>query len=203
MKLYYAPGACSLSPHILLRELGIPFELERVDTKTGKTEKGNDYRAVNPKGAVPVLELPGGERLTEGPVISQYLADRKPESGLLPPAGSMARYRVQEWLNYITSELHKRFSPLYNPRAPEEWKAILREQIGAQFDYVSGALTGKTFLVGDQLSVADLYLFVILSWGRSVQIDLGRWPVLQEYWKRIAARPTVQAAWQAEGLKKK
>jgi glutathione S-transferase len=202
MKLYYNPGACSLSPHILLRELGLPFELERVDTKAGKTEKGTDYRTVNPKGAVPTLELDDGQRLTEGPAIVQYLADLKPETGLVPAWGSMARYRVVEWLNYVTSELHKRFSPLYNPRAPEEWKAILREQIAVQFEYVAGALAGHPFLTGERPTVADFYLFVILSWSRSVQIDLARWPALQEYWKRIAARPSVQEAWRAEGLKK-
>jgi len=200
MKLYYAPGACSLSPHIVLRELGLPFELEKVDTKAGKTEKGTDYRIVNPKGAVPTLELDDGQRLTEGPAIVQYLADRKPEAGLIPAAGSMERYRVQEWLNYIATELHKRFSPLYSPKAPVEWKAALREQIGTQLDYVSLALGEKPYLLGAQPTVADFYLFVILSWGRSVEVDIGRWPALKAYWKRIGARPSVRAALQAEGL---
>ncbi len=200
MKLYYSPGACSLSPHILLRELGLPFELEKVDGRAGKTEKGTDFRTVNPKGAVPTLELDDGQRLTEGPAIVQYLADRRPEAGLVPPAGTMERYRVQEWLNYVTSELHKRFSPLFNPKTPAEWKASLREQIAAQLDYVAGALGERPYLMGERPTVADFYLYVILSWGRVVEIDLGRWPSLKAYWKRIAARPSVKAAAQAEGL---
>lgn len=200
MKLYYAPGACSLSPHIVMRELGLSFDLEKVDTKAGRTEKGTDYRTVNPKGAVPTLELDDGQRLTEGPAIVQYLADRKPEAGLIPAAGTLERYRVQEWLNYVASELHKRFSPLFDPKTPAEWKAALREQLGVQLDYVSRALEGRPYLLGAQPTVADFYLFVILSWGRSVDVDLGRWPALKEYRKRIAARPSVQAAVKAEGL---
>jgi glutathione S-transferase len=200
MKLYYAPGACSLSPHIVLRELGLPFDLVKVDGKAGKTEQGIDYRTVNPKGAVPTLELDGGQRLTEGPAIVQYLADRKPEAGLIPAAGSMERYRVQEWLNYITSELHQRFSPLFSLKAPAEWKAALREQIGTQLDYVSRTLGEQPYLMGAQPTVADFYLFVILSWGRFVAIDIGRWPTLKAYWKRIGARPSVRDALQAEGL---
>jgi len=201
MKLYYGPGACSLSPHIVLRELSLPFELEKVDTKAGRTEKGTDYRTVNPKGAVPTLELDDGQRLTEGPAIVQYLADRKPEAGLAPAAGTMERYRLQEWLNYITSELHKRFGALFSPKMQPEWKAMVRDQLGGQLDFVARSLEGKQYLLGSGPTVADFYLFVILSWGRFVEIDIGRWPVLKEYWKRIAARPSVQAALQAEGLK--
>lgn len=200
MKLYYSPGACSLSPHIVLRELSLPFELEKV--KAGVTEKGTDYRTVNPKGAVPTLELDDGQRLTEGPAIVQYLADRKPESGLAPAGGTMERYRLQEWLNFITSELHKRFGTLFSPKAQPEWKAAVREQLGPLLDFTAGSLAGRQYLLGgSQPTVADFYLFVVLSWGRFVEVDLGRWPVLKEYWKRIAARPTVQAALQAEGLK--
>lgn len=201
MKLYYSPGACSLSPHIVLRELGLPFDLEKVDGKAGRTEKGADYRSVNPKGTVPALELDDGQRLTEGAVIVQYLADQKPEAGLIPAPGTLERYRVQEWLNYVATELHKRFSPLFSPRAPAEWKDALRDQLGTQLDYVSRALDGHPYLMGDRPTVADFYLFVILSWGRAVQIDIGRWPVLKDYWKRIAARASVQAALGAEGLK--
>jgi len=200
MKLYYVPGACSLSPHIVLRELGLPFELERLDPKTGKTERGTDYRSLNPKGAVPLLELDDGQRLSEGPAIVQYLADRRPEAGLAPRPGTMERYRLQEWLNYVTSELHKRFGPLFGGRAPTEWRAALREQLGQQFDFVAGALRDRDYLLGPQLSVADIYLFVVSSWAKPMEIDIGRWPALQAHWKRIAARPSVQAAWKAEGL---
>jgi glutathione S-transferase len=196
MKLYYSQGTCSLSPHILLRELGLPFELERVDTRAGRTASGADYRTVNPKGAVPCLELDDGQRLTEGPAIVQYLADLRPEAGFIGAHGTMERYRAQEWLNYVTSELHKRFSPLFNPRTPAEWKAALREQLAAQLAYLAGALGGRPYLLGDRPCVADLYLFVVLSWGRLVEVEIG--PVLQEYRRRIADRPAVQAARKAE-----
>jgi len=202
MKLYYGPGACSLSPHIVLRELEIPFELVRVDTRAGKTEQGADYRTVNPKGAVPTLELDDGERLTEGPAIVQYLADRKPEAGLAPAAGTMERYRLQEWLNYVTSELHKRFGALFNPRMQPDWKAMVREQLSEQLAFVAHSLEGKEYLLGGRATVADFYLFVVLSWGRFVEVDIGRWPTLKAYWKRIGSRPAVQAALQAEGLAK-
>jgi len=200
MKLYYGPGACSLSPHIVLRELSLPFELEKVDTRAGKTERGTDYRTVNPKGAVPTLELDDGQRLTEGPAIVQYLADRRPEAGLAPAAGTMERYRLQEWLNYVTSELHKRFGSLFSPTMQPEWKAMVREQLAGQLDFVSRSLEGKEYLMGAKPNVADFYLFVVLSWGRFVEIDLGRWPVLKAYWKRIAGRPAVREALKAEGL---
>jgi glutathione S-transferase len=201
MKLYYVPGACSLAPHLVLRELGLPFELEKVDGKTGRTEKGTDYRTVNPKGTVPVLELDDGQRLGECAVVVQYLADRKPEAGLMPSAGTWERYRAQEWLNYVATELHKRFGPLFGTKAPPEWKAVLREQLAAQLEYVAAALGDRPYLLGAQPTAPDLYLFVVLSWGRPVNVDLARWPVLKDYWKRIAARPSVQAAWKAEGLK--
>jgi glutathione S-transferase len=197
MKLYYSTGACSLSPHIVLREAGLPFTLVKVSK--GTTEGGADYRSVNPKGAVPCLELDDGQRLTEGPAIVQYLADRKPEAELAPRNGTWERTRLQEWLNYLTSELHKRFGTLFGP-APAEWKGAVRQQIADQFDFVTRSLEGKPFLLGQRFSVADAYLFVILGWGKHVDIDLSRWPALVEYQRRIAARPAVQAALQAEGL---
>lgn len=200
MKLYYSPGACSLSPHICLREAGLPFELERVDLKTGQTEHGVDFRSVNPKGYVPALVLDDGSVLTEGPAIVQYVADRAPEKELAPPAGSMARYRLMEWLNYITSELHKSFGPLFDARAPADWKALVREQLGKRFDYLSEHLGQHAYLTGDGFSVADAYLFTILGWGKWVSIDVARWPALVAYQERIAARPAVRAALSAEKL---
>ncbi len=202
MKLYMSPGACSLSPHIVLQEAGLPFEIEKVNLKTKETETGGDYRAVNPKGAVPALRLDDGEVLTEGPAIVQYLADRKPEAKLAPAAGTKERYRLQEWLNYVTSELHKGFSPLFNPKAPDEWKVVVKENLGLRFDYLSKQLDGKKYLMGDGFSVADAYLFTILNWTRPTGIDLGKWPVLKDYCARVAARPAVHKALVAEGLVK-
>lgn len=199
MKLFYSPGACSLSPHIVLREAGLPFELERVDTKAARTERGIDYLTVNPKGAVPALQLDDGQVLTEGPAIVQYLADRKPEAKLAPPAGTFERYRLQEWLNFITSDLHKGVGSLFNPKMPVDFKQVMKELIGKRFDYLSQQLEGKSFLLG-HFTVADPYLFVILSWTRHLEIDLGKWPVLQKYMAGIAARPAAQAAMKAEGL---
>jgi glutathione S-transferase len=200
VKLFYSPGACSLSPHIVLRELGLSFDLEKVDTKAGKTEKGADFRAVNPKGYVPTLQLDDGQVLTEGPAIVQYLADGKPEAKLVPPAGSMERYRLAEWLNYLTSEMHKSVGGLFNPRMPEEFKAVTKEAIAAKLDYLTKQLQGRSFLTGETFTVADAYLFVILGWTKHVGIDLAKWPVLQAYVARIAGRPAVQAALKAEGL---
>lgn len=199
MKLYYSPGACSLSPHIVLRELGIPFDLEKVDTKAGKTERGADFRNVNPKGYVPALQLDDGKVLTEGPAIVQYLADQKPAARLAPQNGSFERYQLQEWLNYITSELHKSFSTLFNPNAPADFKQATKDAIGKRLDFLSGRVA-KGFLTGEQFTVADAYLFVILSWTKHVGIDLARWPVLTQFQARVAARPAVQAALKAEGL---
>ena len=199
MKLYYSPGACSLSPHIVLRELGIPFDLEKVDTKAGKTERGADFRSVNPKGYVPALELDDGKVLTEGPAIVQYLADQKPAARLAPQNGSFERYQLQEWLNYITSELHKSFGTLFNPNAPADFKQATKDAIGKRLDFLSGRVA-KGFLTGEQFTVADAYLFVILSWTKHVGIDLARWPVLTQFQARVAARPAVQAALKAEGL---
>ncbi|HUW36239.1 MAG TPA: glutathione transferase GstA [Rhodocyclaceae bacterium] len=200
MKLYHKPGACSLSPHIVLREAGLAFELERVDLASKKTGSGGDYLGVNPKGYVPALALDDGQLLTEGPAIVQYLADLAPEKHLAPPAGTMARVRLQEWLNFIASELHKGFSPLYNPRAPEEWKGVARELLAKRIALVAERLTGRDYLMGDDFTVADAYLFTVLNWAGFAQVDLSPWPVLGAYQARVAARPAVRAALQAEGL---
>jgi len=198
LKLYFSPGACSLSPHIVLRELGLPFDLERVDTKAQKTASGANFTEINPKKYVPTLRLDDGQVLTEGAVIVQYLADRKPEAQLAPPTGSMERYRLQEWLNYIASEVHKSFSPLF--RAAEEQRPALRDALGPKFDFIARHLEKRQFVLGDRFSVADAYLFTVLNWSRVVGIDLARWPALDGYVKRVAARPAVRAAMEAEGL---
>ena len=200
MKLYYASGACSLSPHIVLLEAGLKATLVKVDTKTHKTEGGGDYYAVNPKGYVPLLELEDGDRLTEGPAIVQYIADRNPASKLAPAAGTMERYHLQEWLNFITAELHKQFSPLFQPTTPAEYKEMLKEKIGKRFDWVAEQLKGKDYLLGSTFTVADAYLFTMLTWTKHVGIDLARWPVLTAYRARVAARPKVREAMIAEGL---
>jgi len=200
MKLYFAPGACSLSPHIVLREAGLNFELEQVNNQEKKTGSGQDFWAVNPKGQVPVLELDNGEKLTEGPIVVQYLADQKPAAGLLPAAGSMDRYRVQEWLNFITSELHKSFGPIFRPTTPEEFKKISKENLGKRFDYIDKHLASRHYLMGDKFTVADAYLFTVLRWTARIQMDLAKWPNLKTYIDRVAARPKVQEAMKAEGL---
>ncbi len=200
MKLYFAPGACSLSPHIVLRETGSKFDLEQVNNQEKKTKSGTDYWTVNPKGQVPVLELDDGERLTEGPVIVQYIADQKPESGLVPAAGTKERYRVQEWLNFTTSELHKSFGPLFRPTTPDAYKTISKENLGKRFDWLDQQLAGRQYLMGDKFSVADAYLFTVLRWSGRVEIDLAKWPNLKSYVDRVAARPKVQEAMKAEGL---
>jgi len=202
MKLYYSPGACSLSPHIVLREAGLNFDLEKVDLTTKKTASGGDYTEKNPKGYVPALLLDDGQLLTEGPAIVQYLADRVPEKQLAPAAGSMERYRLMEWLNYISTELHKGFSPLFHPKAPEEWKLIAVETLGRRIALVAQQLGSSSYLMGEKFTVADAYLFTVLGWARYVKLDLSPWPVLADYLKRIAARPAVKAAMLAEGLLK-
>ncbi|MDQ8023620.1 MAG: glutathione transferase GstA [Moraxellaceae bacterium] len=202
MKLYYAPGVCSLSPHIVLREAGLDFELVKADIRAHKLEDGSDFNAVNPKGYVPVLELDNGERLTEGPTIVQYIADQAPASQLVPPPGTMARYHQQEWLGFINSELHKVFGPLWKPTTPEEYKEISRNQLATRFDWLVTQLEGKQYLTGDGFTAADAYLFTILSWTRPLKIDMARWPVLTDYMARVAARPKVQEALRAEGLLK-
>jgi glutathione S-transferase len=201
MKLYYTPGACSLSPHIVAREAGLDIKLDKVDLfGTRKTESGKDYATINPKGYVPALELDNGEILTEGPAIVQYLADRKPESGLAPPNGTLERYRLQEALGFINSEIHKTYSPLFNPKlAPEvreERVAYLRKRF-AQMDKM---LAGKSYLLGERFTVADAYLFVMLGWADHLKIDFSELKNLTALKQRVAARPAVQAALKAEGL---
>jgi glutathione S-transferase len=200
MKLYYAPGACSLSPHIVAREAGLNIQLQKVNTKDKSMEGGGDFWKVNARGYVPVLELDNGERLTEGPAIVQYLADQKPESGLAPKAGTLERYRLQEWLNFLTSELHKQFSPLFKPNTPDDYKLIAKENIANRFNWLNEQLAGKDYLMGKQFTVADAYLFVLTNWTKPTQIDLGKWPNIAAFQKRVAARPKVKEAMQAEGL---
>ena len=203
MQLYFAPGACSLASHIVLRESGLPFDLKKTDTKSKKLEDGSDYFAVNSKGAVPALRLDDGQVLTEGPVILQYIADQKPESRLAPKAGTLERYRLLEWLNYITSEVHKTFSPLFNPAANDAVKAYTTQMLEKKFDWINQQLAGKQYLTGDQFTIADAYLFVVANWSNFVGVDLGRWPALKAFQDRVAARPKVQEALAAEGLLKK
>jgi glutathione S-transferase len=200
MKLYFSPGACSLSPHIVLRETGAKFEIEQVDNKAKKTKSGADYWQINPKGQVPALVLDNGEVLTEGPVIVQYIADKNPGAGLLPACGTTERYRVQEWLNFITSEIHKSFGPLFKPNTPEEFKTITKETLAKHFGYVDKHLAKHQYLAGDKFTVADAYLFVVSRWLSRVGIDIGQWANVKAYFDRIAARPKVQEALQAEGL---
>jgi glutathione S-transferase len=200
LTLYYRAGACSLSPHIVLRELGLPFELQRADRATGKTTDGTDFATINPKGYVPAIKTDGGEILLEGPAIVQYLADQKPEAGLAPKWGTFERYRLQEWLNFLTSEIHKGFSPLFRPTTPEDYKTIARANLEQRLGWVEEQLQGKPFLMGDTFSVADAYLFTMLNWTKPLNIALDRWPAMAAYHARIAARPAVQEALKAEGL---
>jgi glutathione S-transferase len=202
MKLYYSPGACSLSPHIALREAGLKFELEKTSTKDKTTESGADFWKVNAKGYVPALQLDSGEVLTEGPAIVQYIADQKPESGLAPKAGSMDRYRLQEWLNFITSELHKGIGSMFNPAMPAEFKQANIEKVKTRLAWINGELQGKDYLMGRQFTVADGYLFTVLRWTVVFKIDLGEFPAIKDYMARVEARPKVREALVAEGLKK-
>jgi glutathione S-transferase len=203
MQLYFSPGACSLASHITLRELGLPFDLKRADVRTKKLEDGSDFLAVNSKGAVPALRLDDGQVLTEGAVILQYLADRKPDAGLAPMNGTIERYRLQEWLNYVASEVHKSFSPLFNPAADAGIKEFTLNNIGKKLDWLDKQLAGKSYLTGNAFTIADAYLFVILNWSGGVGIDLAKWPAVKQYYDRVAARPQVQEAMTAEGLIKK
>lgn len=198
MKLYYSPGACSLSPHITLREAGLPFTPVLASTKTHQLADGTDYYTINPKGYVPLLELDNGQRLTEGPAIVQYVADQVPDKRLAPPNGTMERYQLQEWLNFISSEIHKSFSPLFNPAMPEEGKNVYRSKIQDRLAWVDQQLAGKAFLMGDTFTVADPYLYVMLTWARRMDFDLSALRNLQAYKARIDQRPSVQAALRAE-----
>jgi glutathione S-transferase len=200
MKLYYSPGTCSLSPHIALIEAGLPFQAVMASTKTHKLADGTDYYGINPKGYVPLLELDDGQRLTEGAVIVQYIADLAPASKLAPPAGTMERYRLMEWLNFITSELHKGFAPLFTPGMPAEGKEIARTKLGERLAWVDQQLAGRDWLMGDTFTVADTYLFTVANWGRLVAVNIAPLANLSAYMARVAARPAVQAAMKAEGL---
>ncbi len=200
MKLYYSPGACSQSPHIVLRELGLPFELVKMDGKTHTLPDGTDYYALNPKGSVPALQLDDGQVLTEGAVIVQYLADQKPEAGLAPKNGTLERYRLQEWLNFIATDLHKQLSPLYSPTLNPEAREALKARFSQRLGIVANQLGKADYLMGAQLSVADVYLFVILGWTKRLEIDLSKYPSLGQFQARMAGRPSVQAALKAEGL---
>lgn len=202
MKLYFSAGSCSLAPHIVLQELGLKFETEAVNLKTKQTASGKYFTTINPKGSVPTLQLDDGQMLTEGAVIMQYLSDQKPESQLMPKSGTLERYRAQEWLNYIATELHKGISPLWNPKTPEDFKTIVMERITKQFDYVAEQLKGKTYLMGNTFTAPDAYLFTILSWTPYLKLDLTKWPSLLAYVEKVKSRPATLAALKAEGLLK-
>jgi glutathione S-transferase len=202
MKLYYSPGACSLSPHIVLKELGIPHEIEKADLKEKKTASGGDLFAVNPKGQVPALQLDDGAVLTEGPAIVQYLADKKPEAGLAPANGSMARYRLQEALNHLTADVHKNFSPLFNPATPAEYRETATKKLQKEFALLDKTLAKQPYLTGDKFTVADAYLFTLTNWAQPAKVDLSPYANVLAYRKRVGERPAVQAAMKAEGLVK-
>ena len=202
MKLYYSTGACSLSPHIALHEAGLAFEAVLASTKTHQLPDGTDFYTINPLGYVPVLELDNGERLREGPAIVQYIADQVPDKQLAPANGTLARYRLQEWLTFIGTELHKGFSPLFNPSTPEDYKPMVRERLLQRLQWVDGQLAGKQYLMGDQFTVADGYLFTVTNWTQPTKLDISGLAHLAAYRERVGARPAVQAAMKAEGLLK-
>jgi glutathione S-transferase len=202
MKLYYSPGACSLAPHIVLNESGLAYEPVRASTKTHQLDDGTDYYTINSKGYVPLLELDSGERLTEGPAIVQYIADQVPAKNLAAANGTMARYRQQEWLNFITSELHKGIGGLFNPAMPEDGKTVIRARAVKRLEWVDSQLEGKQYLMGDSFSVADPYLFTMLFWTGHAAIDISGMKNLVAYQARMGARPSVQAAMKSEGLLK-
>ena len=200
MKLYYYPGACSMAVHIVLREAGYEFDLDRVDLAAKTTAAGEDYKLVNPKGYVPALRMGNGEVLTEATVILQYLADHKPTSELAPLLGGLDRYRLMEWLNFTATEVHKTLGALFNPKITKEWKANQITLFGRRAEWLDGQLAGKDYLMGKHFSVADAYLFTVVNWCHLFHIDLATWPTLNAYMARVAARPAVQAAMKAEGL---
>ncbi|OCJ14037.1 glutathione transferase GstA [Rhizobium sp. AC44/96] len=201
MKLYYSPGACSMASHVVLHEIGKPFEIEKVSTKTKVMESGRDYWAINPKGAVPALELDGGEVLTEGSAILQYIADTNGATDLAPPAGTLARARVQEMLSFIGSELHKSFSPLFHPGKTDAEKDAAREVLQKKFEWLESRLAdGRAYLTGSNFTVADAYAFVVTNWSNVTGVSLEAWPKLKDYVARVGARPSVQAAMKAEGV---
>lgn len=200
-QLYFAPGACSLAPHIVLRELGEDFSLVKVSTKTHQTEDGADFYTINPKGYVPAIRLENGEILTEGAAISQFLADSKQATDLAPRAGTIERARLNEWLVFINSEVHKTFSPLFNPATTDEQKKAIKERLASRFDFIEKSLgDGRSYLTGEKFTIADAYLFVVVNWSNFTGIDIGPWAKLQAFQGRVAARPHTQAALKAEGL---
>lgn len=201
MKLFYSPGACSLAPHIVLREAALPFTLEKVDTAKHLTEHGADYYGINPKGQVPLLELDDGQRLSEGPVIAQYIADRAGALSLMPAAGTLARYRVMEWQNYITSELHKTYSPLFNPAADASARALFSGLLRKKYEWLDSKLSDTPLLTGSDFTAADAYLYTVTRWAAYVKLDLTDLRHLQRFMREVEARPAVQAALAAEGLK--
>jgi glutathione S-transferase len=200
MKLYYSPGACSLASHIALLEAGLDFSLERVDLRSKQTASGKDFTAINPKGYVPALEMKDGNVLTEGPAILQFVADLAPDRQLAPAHGTLERYRLIEWLNFISTELHKNFTPLFRPASTEDMKEAARANLRNRLGWIASRLEGVEFLTGSQFTVVDAYLFTVLGWAARVQFDLAPWPVLTAYAQRIAARPAVQQALRGEGL---
>ncbi len=202
MKLYYSPGACSLAPHIALREADRKFELERVDLRAHRTAAGTDYYTINPKGYVPALQLdgPGSLVLTENAAILQYIGDLVPERGLVPPNGTFARYHLQEWLSFIGGEIHKQFSPLFHPDTPVFTQERARGRIAERFSYLSGVLVDRAYLMGETFTVADAYLFALLRWSNRFEIDLQLWPNIDDYYQNLSTRPAIQAALGAEGL---
>jgi glutathione S-transferase len=200
MKLYYSPGVCSLSPHIALREAGLAFEPVLASTKSHKLQDGTDYYGINPLGYVPMLELDDGTRLREGPAIVQYIADQAPTKNLAPANGTLPRYRLQEWLTFIGTEIHKTFSPLFDPALPDEAKQVFRKKLASRFQWVDGELEGKNYLMGDNFSVADGYLFAVTRWAKPLSLDLSPYANLRAHHERVAARPAVQEAMAFEGL---
>jgi glutathione S-transferase len=202
MKLYYAPGACSLAPHIVIREAGLNVELDKLDFATKKTASGADFNTINPKGYVPALALDDGSVLTECSALVQYLADQRPAAGLAPASGTMDRTRLQEWLGFISTEIHKGFSPMWNPATPDAYKTVARDNLAKRFAYLDRHLASNQYLMGKQFTVADAYAFTVVNWANFHKIDLGAWPNLKAYMDRVAARPKVQEALKAEGLVK-
>jgi glutathione S-transferase len=200
MKLYYSKGACSLSPHITACEAELPIELVEVDLQSKRTSAGEDFRLINPNGYVPVLMFDDGKKLMEGPAIVQYLADQAPGKKLVPPAGTFERYQLQQWLNFISTEIHKGFGALFNPAMPEEAKQVVIKLLTSRLETAAAHLANRAFLLGDDFTVADAYLFVTLRWGTYVNIDISHWPVLADYAAKISARPAVQKALKEEGL---
>ena len=200
MKLYYSPGACSLAVHIALREIGANFDLEKVNLAVHETERGANYNRINPKGYVPALKLEDGDMLTEVGVILQYLADRKAEFGFAPRNGTIERYHLMEWLTFISSEIHKAFGPLSKPDMPQQTKAAAKAEIAHRFDYVEARLAAKSWLMGDHFTIADMYLFTIVNWTNFHDMDISKWPKLQEFMSRTGARSKVREAMKTEGL---